>query len=273
MPPGRYLEAMGFLEETILEPSKKLPVLVDFWAPWCGPCRTLGPVLERVAAANQQRFTFVKVNTDDHQDIAARYGIQSIPAVKLFDQGKVIAEFVGALPERQVVAWLDKVLPSDEGRALAAAKEAMHKGDRIAALAALHGKVHEDSKSSEARALYAALAYFEHRDHAMKLAATVREGDAGFDLASAVLALDALDLVDERLTGKPEAVASYRRGIAAFKAGNFGDAASAWIDSMKTSRAVAEDGAKRALIALFKLLGEQDAVTLEHRRAFASAMY
>ncbi len=261
---------MGFLEDTIIEPSKKLPVLVDFWAPWCGPCRTLGPVLERVAAANKERFTFVKVNTDEHQEIAARYHIQSIPAVKLFDQGKVIAEFVGALPERQVVAWLDQVLPSDEGRALAVAREALHAGDRVAALAALHGKVHEDSKSSEARALYAALAYFEHRELALKLAATVREGDVGFDVASAVVEIDGLSADVE---GKPEAVASYQRGLACFKAGSFAEAAAAWIESMKVSRKVAEDGAKRAVIALFKLLGEEHPVTLEYRRVLASALY
>ncbi len=263
---------MGFLEEAILEPSKKLPVLVDFWAPWCGPCRTLGPVLDRVAATNRERFTLLKVNTDEHQDIAARFRVQSIPAVKLFDQGKVIAEFVGALPERQVLAWLDQVLPSDEGRALTAAKEALQKGDRPAALAALHGRVHEDAKSAEARALYAALAYFEHHDHALKLAATVREGDLGFDIASAVVELDAL-VGDASAEGKPDAVSAYQRGIASFKVGDFAAAAAAWIESMKLSRKVANDGAKRALIALFKLLGEQDPVTLEYRRAFASALY
>lgn len=264
---------MGFLEDKILEPSRTLPVLVDFWAPWCGPCRVLGPVLDRVAAANTERFTFVKVNTDEHQDIASRYRIQSIPAVKLFDQGKVIAEFVGALPEPQVKAWLDKMLPSDEGRALAAAKEAMSRGDRSGALAALQGKVHEDSKSSEARALFAALAYFEHRDHALKLAATVREGDQGYDVANAVVELDALVASDAAVEGKPEAVSAYQRGVASFKTRAFGEAAAAWIESMKLSRKVAEDGAKRALIALFKLLGDEDAVTQEYRRAFASALY
>ena len=174
---------------------------------------TPGPVLERAAAANAQRFTFVKVNTDEHQDIAARFQIQSIPAVKLFDQGKVIAEFVGALPERQVLAWLDQVLPTHEGRALVQAKEALGKGDRVGALAALHGRVHEDSKSSEARALYAALAYFEHRDHALKLAATVREGDAGFDIASAVVELDGLkDAVEGKPQGGSE-LSAWARGL------------------------------------------------------------
>lgn len=264
---------MGFLESTILEPSNTKPVLVDFWAPWCGPCRVLTPVLDKVAAANTDRFTLVKVNTDEHPEIAQRFRIQGIPAVKLFDQGKVIAEFVGALPEREVNAWLTKVLPTDDGRALAAAKAAMRAGDRAAALAALHGHVHEDSKSSEARALYSALAYFEHREHALALAATVREGDAGFDVASAVLELDGLRPIPIDGGAKPVAAEAYTRGITHFKTGEFASAASAWIESMKASRAVAEDGAKRALIALFTFLGEDDPVTLEYRRAFASALY
>ncbi len=264
---------MGYLETAILEPSQTLPVLVDFWAPWCGPCRVLGPVLDKVAAANAGRFTLVKVNTDEQPEVAQHFHIQSIPAVKLFDKGKLIAEFVGALPEREVSAWLSRVLPTDDGRALKTAKAALLAGDRAAALQALEGHVHEDSPSSEARALFAALTYFTRRDHALALARTVGEGDLGFDIASAVQELDALDdnVVDP--AAKADAVAAYRKGIAEFRAGNFAAAAEAWLTSMKASRAVAQDGARRALIALFKLLGEDDAVTLEYRRPFASALY
>jgi putative thioredoxin len=264
---------MGYLETAILEPSQKLPVLVDFWAPWCGPCRVLGPVLDKVAAASVGRFTLLKLNTDEQPEIAQRFRVQSIPAVKLFDKGKVIGEFVGALPEREVNAWLAKVLPTDAGRALVAAKAALQAGDRAAALAALEGHVHEDSPSSEARALFAALAYFSHRDHALALARTVREGDVGFDVASAVVELDGLDEAAIEPTAKANAAESYRQGIAAFRRGDFAGAASAWLESMKASRAVASDGARRALIALFKLLGEEDPVTLEYRRPFASALY
>ena len=257
---------MGYFETAVLEPSKTKPVLVDFWAPWCGPCRVLGPVLDKLATANADRYTFVKINTDEHQDVATRYRIQSIPAVKLFDQGKVIAEFAGALPEREIVAWLARVLPTDEARALASAKAALHNGDRAAALQALKGKVHEDSKSSEARALYAVLGYFDKREHALALAATVREGDIGHDLAQAVVTLDGL-------AASPTDDAAFTAGSQAFLAANFGEAAAQWLASMKRSRKVLDDGARRALIALFNFLGEEDPVTLEYRRAFASALY
>lgn len=264
---------MGFLETTILEPSHVKPVLVDFWAPWCGPCRVLGPVLDKLASAYADKLTLVKLNTDEHQDIAQRYRIQSIPAVKLFDQGKVIAEFVGALPEREIVAWLIRVLPTDEGRALAAAKQALHAGDRVAALQALAGKIHEDTPSSEARALYASLAYFDHPEHALALAATVREGDVGHDLASAVVTLDTLARTTVPADAKADAAKAYGDAVTALRAGDFATAASEWLSSMKLSRKLLDDGAKRALIALFNVLGEEHAVTLEYRRAFASALY
>lgn len=264
---------MGFFETHVLEASNSKPVLVDFWAPWCGPCRVLGPVLDRVASAHADRITLVKLNTDEHQDVAQRYRVSSIPAVKLFDKGKVIGEFVGALPEREVISWLNRVLPTEEGRALAAAKQALHAGDRAAALQALAGKVHEDTPSAEARALYATLAYHDHREHAVALANTVHEGDVGFDLASAVLTLDGLTQLTTPPDAKPDAVDAFSRGLAAFTAGNFDDAAVAWLDAMKASRKLHDDGARRALIALFKILGEEHPVTLDHRRAFASALY
>ena len=80
----------------------KKPVLVDFWAEWCGPCRVLGPIIERLAAKNNGEWSLVKVNSDEYPEVSAQYGIRSIPNVKLFSKGKVINEFVGALPEPSI---------------------------------------------------------------------------------------------------------------------------------------------------------------------------
>ena len=98
-------------DQQVLERSRELPVLVDFWAAWCGPCRVLGPVLEAMASQTDGRWELAKVDTETHQDVAARYGIRSIPAVKLFVDGEVVDEFVGALPEPQIRAWLERLLP------------------------------------------------------------------------------------------------------------------------------------------------------------------
>ena len=95
----------------VIEKSHKKPVLVDFWAPWCGPCRIIGPALEKLARESKGAWRLVKINADHHQDLVQQYGVRGIPAVKLFIDGKVANEFVGALPEHAIRQWLAEALP------------------------------------------------------------------------------------------------------------------------------------------------------------------
>jgi len=97
-------------EKEVIEKSKTIPVVVDFWASWCGPCTTLKPIIEKVAKDYEGKFILAKAATDDNKDAAAKYGVMSIPSVKLFKDGKVVDEFTGAQPEAKIKEWLDQKL-------------------------------------------------------------------------------------------------------------------------------------------------------------------
>ena len=105
-------EQIDFQKE-VIEASQERPVLVDFWAPWCGPCRMLGPILDKLAKESKGEWTLVKVNTDTRPDLIIHYGVRGIPAVKLFVDGKPIDEFVGVMPEHTIRRWMAEALQSD----------------------------------------------------------------------------------------------------------------------------------------------------------------
>ena len=118
----------------VIEESKHRPVVVDFWAPWCGPCKSLKPVLEKIAAEYGGKFLLAKINSDDNQELAARYGVRGIPSVKAFVNGQMVDEFSGALPEGEVRAFLDRLVPSPADELRQQAADARLAGDVSGAL-------------------------------------------------------------------------------------------------------------------------------------------
>lgn len=276
------LRELHDFESDVIGASRQRPVLVDFWASWCGPCRTLGPVLERLAVQAHERWDLVKVDTEAHPDLAVQFGIQSIPAVKLFVDGRVVAEFLGALPQPQIEAWLDKHLPVSQPRALTAAQAALARGDRAQAKAWLRSAIDEAPQAGEPRALLAELLLLDDPDQAVHVAAGVADGDPARDRADAVATLARmvqLARVGEAAATVPQAKSRskswerYLEGARAFLDGRFDAALQAWIDVVSQDRALDDDGARRACVALFRWLGEDHPATTRHRRAFSSALY
>jgi putative thioredoxin len=262
-------------QKQVLERSKQVPVLADFWAPWCGPCRTLGPILERMATQAGGRWELVKINTDEHQDLAADYKIASIPAVKLFVNGKVADEFVGALPEREIRRFLDKALPSPAAKQVAEAQRLLNEGANADAAKLLEPVVAGEPGNIEARVLLAQALLGTDPERVATVLEPVAPGTDYFDRADAIRTLARLVQVMGHPDRLPEANVRdrYLAGAAAIKSGDYGSALEAFIEVLERNRQYENEGAKDACKAIFQLLGMRNPLVEHYFRAFSSALH
>jgi putative thioredoxin len=262
-------------EQQVIARSREVPVLVDFWAPWCGPCRTLGPVLERMAAGASGRWELVKVNTEDHPELATSFQIASIPAVKLFVNGKVADQFVGALPEREIRHFLDKALPSPAAGQLNEAQQLLSGGKHADAIQILEPLVANDPSNWEARVLLAQALLSVDPERLPRLLAGIPSESDLVERAGALLTLGRLAQSAGNPTSLPEAKVRdrYHAGAAALRAGDFAAALEAFIEVLERNKAYDNGGAKAACKAIFQLLGMRHPLVERFFRAFSSALH
>ena len=254
----------------VLDASHVRPVVADFWAPWCGPCRALGPTLEALDAEAGDAWALVKVNTDEHPELMARYGIRGIPAVKLFSGGAVVAEFTGALPRPEVERWLGAHLPGPGRAAYDAGRAALAAGDRAAARDAFARALTAEPGAPwapDARLGLARLAVLDDPEAARTLVSDLfsPEADAVRTVADG-LARDAAAL-PEGASRQPFAAA-----LDALRAGRLDDAFPALI-ALLADRAYDDDGARRLLVGLFQTLGDDHPAVRQHRPVFNRSLY
>lgn len=261
-------------ERDVLEASLDTPILVDFWAPWCGPCRVLGPVLERLAEEAAGAWKLVKINTDVHQDLAGRYGIRGIPAVKLFVGGKVVDEFTGALPDYAVRQWLEKALPSPAGSLLADAEALLDEGADVEAATVLEAILEEQPTHPAASALLAGLTVFSDPARARALAATGMSAEPRYVQVAESVRLVA-EALERRAAELPDGPGRepYLAALEALSHRRFDETIDRLIEVLQKDRYYDDDGARKAGVAVFTLLGEGHPVTRAKRRTFTMWLY
>ena len=261
-------------EEEVIRRSQTVPVLVDFWAEWCGPCRILSPVLERLAEGSENRWKLAKVNTEQFPDVAAQYGIQSIPNVKLFFEGKIAAEFVGALPEYAVKEWLRKNVPSRHAADIESAKKLIRERRYAEAVNLLVPALGDEPDNQEAKALLAMAEVFRDPEEAQRLLKDVDDPRYGenTETVATMARLVELNKNTEALPDSPYRK-QYADALARLAAQEFDKALALFIAMIRNDRYYDDDGARKACIAIFRFLGEEHPITQKHRRDFSSALY
>jgi putative thioredoxin len=242
--------------QAVIEASAQQPVLVDFWAPWCGPCQTLMPMLDRIADDYGGRFTLAKVNTDEAQGIAGHFGIRSIPTVMLFHRGQVVEQFVGVQPEAAIRSMLDKHLggaaePDGMQALLDQAATQLERRDVAGAAEAIRAVETAAADHPALRVLRAQLAFVE-----------------------AANALPDVPGLRARLERDPADHAA-RHALAAHHAlaGDYATALTEWLELMRRDRRYGDELARRSLLMAFDALGEGHELVLATRRRMASLLH
>ena len=273
----------------VIEESKHQPVLVDFWAPWCGPCKQLTPVLEKAVKAAKGKVKLAKMNIDEHPAIPGQMGIQSIPAVIAFSNGQPVDGFMGALPEGQVTAFLERItkgaVGAEEKDLLKAADTALAEGNATGAADTYAQLLAEDSTNVLALAglarCYVATGALEQAKQTLALIpeakrndATVAAARAALEIAEQAKSIGPLGDLEKKVLADPlDHQARFDLAVALNANGKREDAVKHLIDIVKRDRKWNDDGARKQLVQFFEAWGATDPATVEGRKRLSSILF
>jgi putative thioredoxin len=249
-------------EQVVVEGSKERPVVVDLWAEWCGPCKTLGPILEKVAAEREGAFLLAKLDVDANPMVASMFGVQSIPTVIAFRDGQPVTGFVGAYPEPAVNEFVDSLLPTEADLAAEGARVVADAGDVEGAEAGFREALEKDQNNAEAKiGLGRILAERGELDGARELVRPLLPDPE----AERVMAITRVR--DWALVEGPATLASAKRLAAQ---GKWREALDAMLAALQGDE---RDAARESMVDVFAVLGDDDPLVQEYRRRLASALF
>jgi putative thioredoxin len=276
----------------VVEESKRQPVLIDFWAPWCGPCRQLTPILEKAVRAAKGRVKLVKMNIDEHPAIPGQMGIQSIPAVIAFVGGQPADGFMGAVPESKVTEFIDKLTAGMPGAGepdiagiLKEAETLLAEGDAATAASVYAEVLSLDAANIAALAglakCHVATGAIEQARQTLELVpaakredAAVKAVQAAVDLAEQAKALGPVTELQQKVAANPlDHQARFELATALNAAGDRAEATNQLLEIIKRDRKWNEDGARKQLVQLFEAWGPADEATVEGRKRLSTILF
>ena len=273
-------------QEAVIEASRQIPVIVDFWAPWCAPCRALGPVLEKLEADYQGRFTLARVDSDENQALASQYGVRGIPNVKAFVDGEVVDEFAGALPEPAVREFLDRVIPSPaEELRIAALALYRTNGDAAQALDRLEQALVLEPQNprvlADAAALMIDVGRYDDAKGVLDRLPPLAQMDepiaalrAHIGFATACADAPQCALLEARIRQEPaDLEARLKLAYRCAAENDYPGALEQLLEIVRRDRAFRDDVGRKTMLEVFAVLGNRGELVAEYRRRLASAMY
>ncbi|XSG81733.1 MAG: thioredoxin [Methyloligella sp. ZOD6] len=287
-------ETGGFIKNTttaefikdVVEASRDVPVLVDFWAPWCGPCKQLAPALEKVVRAAKGQVRLVKLNIDEHPEIPGQMGVQSIPAVFAFKDGQPVDGFMGALPESRIQAFISRLIGGDPGTAdLQAAEEALVAGDVNTAAQMFGQALQEDQENVQAAAglakCFIKLGELARAEQTLQLVPAEKANDPAMASAQAELDLAKksedtgdIDALREKVGADPaDHQARFDLSLALNGKGDHMGAAEELLTIFQRDRDWNDDAARKQLLQFFEAWGPKDPATIKGRQKLSSMLF